>query len=85
MHYSPHGHYLLITAAGVLGETSYPKWLRTYLIVIVSFVWAGLLIGSAVAPNVTVPYPVHVIMGVVVASLFRVEFGGIKLIKKEDE
>lgn len=82
------GHYLLITAAGVMGEPGgggYPKWLKPYLILLVSCVWSTMLIGSAVSDAVHVPNAVHVIMGVVVASLFRVEFGGIKLVNKTPE
>lgn len=66
------------------GGPSYPKWLRTYLIVLVSVVWSGLLIASAVSDDVNVPAAVHVIMGVGMASLFSVEFGGIRLVRKED-
>lgn len=81
-------HVLLINAAGVMGATggpNYPKWLRTYLILMVSTVWAALLIISVVVKDVTVPAAVHGIMGVGMASLFSVEFGGIRLVKKQEE
>lgn len=80
--------YILINMAGIVGSTGgpiYPKWLRTYLILMVSAVWAGMLIASAISKSVTVPAAVHVIMGVGMASLFSVEFGGIRLVKKQEE
>lgn len=82
----PDSYYLLFNLAGMVGSTkpTYPTWLRTYLIVVVSAVWAGLLVASAVVEDITVPAAVHVIMGVCVASLFSVEFGGIRLVRKED-
>ncbi len=82
------GHYLLINAAGLMstgGGPQYPKWLRTYLIVLVSAVWSGMLIASSVVDGVDVPAAVHVIMGVGMASLFSVEFGGIRLVKKDED
>lgn len=81
-------HYLLINAAGIMGSTggpAYPKWLRTYLILMVSTVWAGLLLASVTVKDVSVPAAVHVIMGVGMASLFSVEFGGIRLVKKQEQ
>lgn len=81
-----YGRYLIISAAGTMTTgNGYPKWLKPYLIVLVSVVWSGMLIGSIVSKVAEVPAAVHVIMGVVVASLFSVEFGGIKLVKKEDD
>lgn len=89
MRVEPDGYYLLVNAAGIMGSAggppSYPKWLRTYLIVLVSLIWSGMLIASAVSKNVNVPAAVHVIMGVGMASLFSVEFGGIRLVKREDK
>lgn len=80
----PHGgHYFLL--AGFASESPYPNWLRPYLIVIVSIVWSGLLLASIVSNNVHVPTAVHLIMSVVVASLFRVEFSGIKLVSRKDQ
>lgn len=80
-------HYLLITAAGIIQskQPQYPPWLRTYLIVLVSVVWAGMLLLSAFVDSVDVPAAVHVIMGVGMASLFSVEFGGIRLVRKEGD
>lgn len=86
------GHFFTITAAGMtnadtdkLNPARYPSWLRIYLIVLISVVWAGLLLGSALFPRIHVPNALHGIMGVAAASLLRVEFGGIKLITKEPE
>lgn len=85
----PDGWYLLVNVAGMVRPNSgktpvYPTWLRTYLIVLVSAVWSGMLIASAFFDQVNVPAAVHVIMGVGMASLFSVEFGGIRLVRKED-
>lgn len=86
----PDGYYVIVTAAGgamgtIGGPPNYPRWLRVYLILLVSMTWTGLLILSAIAEDRTVPTWVHLIMGVVCASLFSVEFGGIRLITKKDE
>jgi hypothetical protein len=84
--YGLDGHYFLLSAAGIVGEKpAYPAWLKPYLIVVVSIVWAALLIASVASRDVSVPPAVHLIMGVVVASLFRVEFGGIKLVNRKEE
>lgn len=85
---NPDGYYLLVNAAGVMGSVggppSYPKWLRTYLIVLVSIVWAVAVFAQAFVDNVTIDWWVHGIMGVGMASLFSVEFGGIRLVNKKD-
>lgn len=82
----PDGHYLIISAAGIVGEqANYPKWLRTYLIVLVSAVWTVMVLASLVFERIKVDPWVHGVMGVVVASLFSVEFGGIRLISKKDD
>lgn len=86
--------YLIITAGamtsplssgkpGPPSSPSYPKWLRVYLIVLVSTVWAGLLIASAIEHKSLVDAKTHAVMMIVVASLFSVEFGGIRLVTKD--
>lgn len=64
-------------------KSQYPKWLRIYLIVLVSLTWASLLIASAIVKRALVDTKTHAIMMIVVASLFSVEFGGIRLISKD--
>lgn len=72
-----------VLPSGKSGPPSYPKWLRVYLIVLVSTVWAGLLVASAIVHRSLVDAKTHAIMMIVVASLFSVEFGGIRLVTKD--
>ncbi len=88
MRSGPDGYYLLVNAAGVIssgGGPQYPKWLRSYLSVLVSVVWSVAVLASAFIDGVTIDWWVHGIMGVGMASLFSVEFGGIRLIKKDED
>lgn len=77
----PHRFFVL---AGFAGEAPYPKWLRPYLILLVSATWTGVIVAWVMSDG-TLPIPpwIHAMMGLVIASLFRVEFGGIRLVQKE--
>lgn len=91
------GHYLLITAAGMVGTTNrngapHPgngkdpvAWLRVYIVMVVITVWSVLNVAAAFFHAPGVPYWVHLSVLVVVASLFRVEFGGIRLVTKGED
>lgn len=78
------GYYVIMGA--VAGEPGYPKWIRPYLILIISAVWAGLnVVAAATEGRVAVPWEAHLLMAAVVVSLFRVEFGNIKISRREDD
>lgn len=83
---SPHGHYLLLAGlAGTVGDPDYPKWLRLYLSLLVSVVWAAAIAATVVNYHgVKVPWQLHTAMLLVLASLFRVEFGSFRLVKKDE-
>lgn len=68
---------------GSKSQSQYPKWLRIFLIVLVALTWASLLIASAIVKRPLVDTQTHAVMMIVVASLFSIEFGGIRLISKD--
>lgn len=70
------GYYVIIGA--MAGEPGYPTWLRPYLSLLVSAVWAvSNFVSAATSGRWAVPLWTHLIMGGVVVSLFRVTLGNI--------
>lgn len=86
--HSPYvGHYFLL--AGAINEqrgngpSDYPAWVRPFIILAVVATWMGLNVTSAFVGKNLVPWYVHVAMLMLVASLFRVEFGNIHIEKRD--
>lgn len=82
------GHYFLL--AGAINEqrgsgSDYPAWVRPFIILVVILTWMTLNIASAIVGRNLVPAYVHVAMLMLVASLFRVEFGNIHIEKNEKD
>lgn len=78
--------HLTVTGAIFMAGTadpSYAKWVKTYLIVVISLAWIVSIVAS-IGGTYKIPPWTHLIMGAVIGSLFKVEFSGIKLFTKDN-